>query len=253
MISDTLGIGDKIDVLKWENAVNKDGELMALTSRILDFVDEKTIKILMPMDKSRIVPLGAGETYSMYFYTKVGTYMSKATVKDRFSDEGMGILVVELVSSLEKLQRRRFFRVECVLDIQSHVLTEKEREILEEAERDLSSMAKMDYLINSIAIKQDEWETGMITDISGGGICYITKVEKHKGDIILLSMELVNGPEARNHKILARNLSSAPIEKKPGFFENRAQFIKLSTVEREEIIRFVFEEDRKKRKRERGN
>ena len=253
MISDTIGIGDKIDVLKWENAVNKDGELMALTSRILDFVDERHIKILMPMDKSRIVPLGSGETYSMYFYTKSGTYMCKATVKDRFSDDGMGVLVVELVSSFEKLQRRRFFRVECVLDIQSHVLSEKEREMLEEAERDLSSAAKMEYLINNIARHDEDWENGMITDISGGGICYLSKVQKAKGDIILLSMELVNDKENRTHKILARNLSSVPVEKKPGFFENRAQFIRLSTVEREEIIRFVFEEDRKKRKIERGN
>ena len=253
MISDTIGIGDKIDVLKWENAVNKDGELMALTSRILDFVDERNIKILMPMDKGRIVPLGAGETYSMYFYTKNGTYMSKATVKDRFSDEGMGILVVELVSSLEKLQRRRFFRVECVLDVQSHVLSDKEREMLEEAERDLSSMAKMEYLINNMGRHDEDWETGMITDISGGGICYLTKVEKNKGDIILLSMDLINGKDSQNHKILARNLSSNAVEKKPGFFENRAQFIRLSSIEREEIIRFVFEEDRKKRKRERGN
>lgn len=253
MISDTIGVGDKIDVLKWENAVTGDGELMALTSRVLDFVDEKTLKILMPMEKGRIIPLTAGESYSMYFYTKYGTYMTKAEVKDRYQDEGMGILVIELIASLDKLQRRHFFRVECIIDMQSHMLSHEELMSMEEAERDVQAAGKINYLISNIARRSDDWEEGIITDISGGGICYNTTVQKKKGDIILLAMELFNGKDVQSHTILAKTLSSVAIEKKPGFFENRAQFIQISTPEREEIIHFVFEEDRKRRKRERGN
>ncbi len=38
---------------------------------------------------------------------------------------------------------------------------------------------------------------------------------------------------------------------RPGLYEHRAQYIHIDTAEREEIIRFIFEEERKHRKRKR--
>lgn len=51
---------------------------------------------------------------------------------------------------------------------------------------------------------------------------------------------------------MAKILVSIEVENKPGSYEHRAQYINIDTSEREEIIRFIFEEERKRRKREKG-
>ena len=51
---------------------------------------------------------------------------------------------------------------------------------------------------------------------------------------------------------MAKILTVRELEDRPGIYEHRAQYINIDTADREEIIRFIFEEERKYRKREKG-
>ena len=47
-------------------------------------------------------------------------------------------------------------------------------------------------------------------------------------------------------------LKSSPIENREDQFENRIQFVNMVNDDREAIIKYIFEEERKQRHRERG-
>ena len=51
-----------------------------------------------------------------------------------------------------------------------------------------------------------------------------------------------------NRKVIAVR----ELDEHRGLYEHRAQYINIDTMEREEIIRFIFEEERKHRKREKN-
>ena len=61
----------------------------------------------------------------------------------------------------------------------------------------------------------------------------------------------VNG-EVTEYKLIGKVLRSAPMENKEDSFENRIQFVNMVNDDRESIIKYIFEEERKMRHRERG-
>lgn len=253
MVSDILSVGDKVDVLRWVNTAEEKGEPTSLASRVLDLEGERNIRISMPLDKTRIVPLEPGEIYPLYFYTAKGIYTAKCSVAGRYQENNVGVLVMELVSEPERLQRRQFYRVACVMDVRAKSLSDRELKEVEELEQDeRTGPLLLERFLDRASGTDGSWEEGIVTDISGGGVCFTSRRSKNKGDVILLRMELVNGAEKREHRLLAQVISSEEIVTKPGYYENRSEFVRIQEPDREEIIHFVFEEDRKRRRRERG-
>ena len=47
-------------------------------------------------------------------------------------------------------------------------------------------------------------------------------------------------------------LKSEPLANREGSFENRIQFVNMENEDRESIIKYIFEEERKLRRKERG-
>lgn len=70
--------------------------------------------------------------------------------------------------------------------------------------------------------------------------------------LIYCQYSLDMGEKKKDYSLMAKILVSIEVENKPGSYEHRAQYINIDTSEREEIIRFIFEEERKRRKREKG-
>ena len=62
---------------------------------------------------------------------------------------------------------------------------------------------------------------------------------------------LVNG-KLTEYKLLGRVLYSEELASRPGSYEHRIQFVNIMNDERESIIKFIFEEERKIRRREKG-
>ena len=256
MLAKVIAVGDKAEVLKWDNTSGEDKEPSVLVSKVLETPEENTLKIAMPMSKTHTIPLRVGEVYEMRFYTQTGTYSCTGRVSGRYMENSIGVLVIEIFSTLEKVQRRQFFRVECIVDIQLHVLSVEELLELESFEQNQKKDGPMDgadLMMTRIGSRKEEWEQGIITDISGGGARFTTRSPLPEGATLFLSIELEQKNEIKEHQVFARLIASKEVAKRPGFYENRVQFVHLKAAEREEIIRFVFDEDRKRLKRERGN
>ena len=68
--------------------------------------------------------------------------------------------------------------------------------------------------------------------------------------MIYCRYKLERDGKIKEYELIAKVLMVKKLEDKPGFYEHRAHYINIDTAKREEIIRFIFEQERKNRKRE---
>ena len=192
----------------------------------------------MPMEKSKLILLPVNAEYDLYFYTQAGLYQCFANVIDRYKSDNQFILLMELTSNLRKFQRREYYRLSCALEMSSRPLEKEELNIVEKGNN---------YLVPGLPLKRS-----VIVDISGGGIRFIGDYAYEPDSLVCCKYNLVVDGNAKEYTLIAKVLMVRELEDRPGVFEHRAQYINIDTSEREEIIRFIFEEERKHRKREKG-
>ncbi len=207
-------------------------------STVYDVLSEDRLEIFMPMEKTKLVLLPVDVEYDLYFYTAYGLYQCFARVIDRYKSDNKFILVFELTSNLRKFQRREYYRLSCALEMDCRLLEKEEIEAVDKRDK---------FLVPGLPLKRS-----IIVDISGGGIRFVGDYSYEIGSLICCRYHLVIDGKDKEYMLVARIISVKEIEKKQGLYEHRAQYINIDTVEREEIIRFIFEEDRKIRKREKG-
>lgn len=243
MLSKYISLGDRIDIVPVRKAEGDEREKRTYHSQLNDILSEDRLEITMPIEKTKLVLLSLDAEYELYFYASGGTmYNCRVRVTDRYKSKNIYLLAVDLITDLCKYQRREYYRLACSIDMLSRLKTEEE---LEAEAREKIAVIKHDP--DGPALKK-----GMIVDISGGGCRFVTAEEYEKGDEIYMEFKLSTRRGASKFKASARVLTTAGIENRKGEYEVRAQFHGLNAKEREEIIKFIFEEDRKSRKTEKG-
>jgi c-di-GMP-binding flagellar brake protein YcgR len=64
--------------------------------------------------------------------------------------------------------------------------------------------------------------------------------------------QLVVDGYLKEYNLIGKVLYSQELDARNGEYEHRLEYINVNKTDREEIIRFIFEEERKSRKRETG-
>lgn len=244
MISDYINIGTKIDIVPDNPDSMKDDEFSTVFySKVQDFFPNGDLEIDMPTVNSNLILLHNSMRYRMVFYTDKATYIATAEVVDRYKSNNMFLLRVRLISQLERFQRREYFRCDCILDINFCSITEQEAESF-----DLTSALQEEITRENLMWYND----GVALDISGGGMRFTSRQKTEPGSYVRLIFTLPINEQYREFKIVANVLSCSPLEESTVRFENRVQFVHISGEEREAIIRYIFEQERKSRKLGRG-
>lgn len=207
-------------------------------TKVYDILSDDRLEIYMPMDKTKLVLLPVNAEYDLYFYTQAGLYQCFATVIDRYKADNQFILLLELTSNLRKFQRREYYRLSCALEMNSRPLEKEEIEAIEQ---------KNNYIVPGLPLKRS-----VIVDISGGGIRFVGSYAYETDSLVYCKYNLVIDGNSKEYTLVAKILMVRKLEDRDGLYEHRAQYINIDTAEREEIIRFIFEEERKNRKREKG-
>ena len=123
----SISIGDKVDVIRQAYIRKDTGEPDTLGSKVIDIIDDITFKLTMPMNKTITIALEVGEESYMYFYTVYGILAARTVVQERFFEGSIAVMVIKLVTELEKTQRRQYYRLQCSIDAKVHVLTDEEK------------------------------------------------------------------------------------------------------------------------------
>jgi c-di-GMP-binding flagellar brake protein YcgR len=238
MISKVLGVGNKIELTRSAAAENIEDARHKRTfiSQILDIIDEEKMKIGMPMEQGKVIPLPINARLDACFYTEHGLYQCRLTVTDRYKEGSIFILVVELLSDLKKYQRRQYFRLGCVIDIKYRKIFEEEVE--EYAEN------------NNMVIEADDFVDGTALDISGGGIRFVSGEQLEKDKEIFIVLEITYEEQVKTYGLLGRVVVSYETKNHDGLYEHRVEFTNMQGGVRESLIKYIFEEERRQRQKQ---
>ncbi len=226
-----ISIGDKLDM---EQLFHGEPETdtqrrRVFNCRIMDMPAENVLRITMPLYEGRLVPLEVGAQYRISTYAQKGIYEGDFVVINRLKDGNLFLADMELQGSLKKVQRREYYRYGCRLEATYRLITS--REAIEIAPEEL---------------ELQEWKKAVILDISGGGIRMVSEYKETTPVLIQMRFTLPIQDQMQEFLPYGNLLSSAQNENNPLIQEHHVMFAQLGDKEREQIIRYIFEDERRK-------
>ena len=209
-----IELGNKIELV---TALITGQEQRKYYSMIQEVTPDEDIVIQAPISEGVINPLELNQRYGMSVYSEAGLFRSEVEVVKRFKEGNLYLIQLSLLSNLQKFQRRQYYRMDCILNFQ---------------------------------YKDDDdtkWDEGTILDISGGGIRFISKKQLIPDKGIINHIRLMLREEAEDFYIPGQIIDSIATGTGQKLFENRVVFDEVEASTRESIIKFIFEEERRRR------
>lgn len=238
LLSKYIAPGSRIELEAIDRVLQEDGSYKRkkFDSKVVDVLDDDRLEVLMPMEQTKLVLLPVNGEYDIHFFTTKGLFQCLARVVNRYKNGNLYLLEIELISNLQKYQRREYYRYSCMMPLKYRMLTKAEEVSLETKS-------------STVFDEELPMTESTIVDISGGGLRYISSEDAEPDQQIYTDYFLDNGKHFKHvAKILAvKKLDS---DQKNPKYEYRCQFVNILNGEREQIIRYIFEEERKKRKRD---
>lgn len=228
--------GRKIEVT--EISLNEDEVIKENTyyTTIYDVISEDKLQIAMPVEKGRLILLQVDTEYEIVVHGDDNLlFQCVIIVTDRYKMDNVHIVVAEMTSNLRRYQRREFYRYSCVLDMETRTIEEDEKAVLAGHEH---------YIIK----KELPLKKSAIVDISGGGVRFIMAGKFELNSTVYCTYNILVKDEIRSFELVGKILDVNKIETKPGSYLYRLQFVDIDTEDRESIIKYIFQEERKNRK-----
>lgn len=234
MLTNFIAVGDRIELQAVERSPEekKAGVSTTYISKVQAILSEDRLEITMPMEQLKLVLLPIDAEYNMVVYSGSGVYQCFAQIKDRYKSNNVYLLVVELTSNMRKFQRREYYRFSCALEMGARPLEDEELSAVEEK--------RVGPVYDGKDLKKS-----VIVDISGGGLRFLSAQKYEPGSLVLCSYHLLKSGEKKEYSIAGKVLTVKPSENRPGIYEHRVQYHNMDEEVREDIIRFIFEEERK--------
>jgi len=209
---DALHIGEKIEIVKQSKK-----KAQVYPSQILDIISDDIYIISGPIYKNVIVPLHIGDTVKIvYIRENKGRYIFEAEVLDR-EDKIVYKLKIMKTSEVYRLQQREYYRFNINMPvIKYHTLkVGSETKVIEE-----KCISK---------------------DLSGNGIKIMCNFNHSIGDKIRCSFKIND----INISALGEIVRVKSIENLDYMYEVGINFIGIKNEDREDIVKFIFGEERK--------
>lgn len=223
MKKNAIVIGDRIRMTQVSGSMGRTLSNNTYTSQVLDFDEERTIKAAMPIFEGKIIPLEVGDGYELVFYTKAGLYQCTAQVLKRYTEENMHVMDLQFTTELVKYQRRQYYRLDCMMTFRYRMPEETE---------------------------ENCWKDGTITDLSGGGIRFRCREEIEKDSYLDVKIPLSFPEEIVPIQFQMKVIECRKTETDFRMFEIRGEFTGVSDMEREKVIQYIFEEQRRRMRKE---
>ncbi len=235
MLSKLVMDGDKVELRSLDHLFAKEDEkAKTYTTRVYEVLSDDRIEIMMPMEKTKLILLPIDGEYELCFYSTQGLYQCYARIYDRYKSNNVYVLALELTSNLRKHQRREYFRFSCVLDMRARELKSDEVESLK--------------TINPIIVPGLPLRRSLICDISGGGMRFVTDTVYEEESYVYCTFPLTVEGKQKDMDVVAKILTAREMPGRDGEFEHRAQYVNIERDVREEIIKYIFEEERRIRR-----
>lgn len=249
MIERIISPGDKLDIEPLE-AKEEHG---IYRSRVLDVLKKDRLRIAMPFDGDRLVVMSLNESYKIYIYAESGLYECMAHVTERFKSNNLYIAILNLKTGLRRVQRREFFRLEKILDVEYRML--REEEVMSESAEIMAKLqepvAELQEPVAESGAQSEEavpYKKGVAVDLSGGGARFLLDKAYPINTHLLLKLYINTEEKESPFLVLGKVVMSEESPNKTNQYENRLEFVRIKETEREKLVQYIFQEERKQRK-----
>lgn len=249
MWTDTISVGNRVDL---KAAIRPMAEqqstkpVRVYKSQFLDILDDGKLKLSMPIEGGKVLLLPIGGNFEMFFYTEKGIFRCIGKISDRYKEGNIYLLVVEILTHLEKFQRREYFRLLCTLDTCYYKLSESKKDM--ESKRKIVAYQSDEPILEDESGEKIKCSKGTIVDISGGGVRIVSEERLEKATYIRFKYNIKRNYTIFEFDLVGLVLSSEGIMNKIGQYEHRIKYHNIKREDREAIVKYIFDEERKIRK-----
>ena len=222
---------------------NSDEGRFVYISSVFGVTKNKQIVFHIPTRKGHTVTIPMNVPFYAVFNTKEGMFQLTGEITKRGRLEKFPVYVFEPSTELKKVQRRDYYRFQCLIPVKVLPIPEDVALLpnMELVEIDLEKYG------DSYGIPVD----GNIVDISGGG-AKITSVNDILTDrYMYVSFKLKSDTVDERINVIARRIKNE-YKQARRIYEHRIEFLFKEAEDRETIIKYIFEEERRLRKKDQG-
>jgi len=253
MLGEVLLVGDKIDVRPLDHAGRPAHTVRSFVSQLIDFVDFDVINIAAPMVLGKTIILQVGEYYNLCFYTNKGLFQGNCVVLNNQKENNILVSLVRITTNLEKLQRRQYYRLECIHEIEYHFISREEEMIQKKIQNnDFIDQEERNNFQNRLNILLADWTKASITDLSGGGAKFNSSSIHEKDDIVQIKLDFIANGELKRLLLAADIISFNKMLNQSGAYEYRVEFTDIVQKDREALIKYIFEQERRLRRNDKS-
>jgi len=219
-------IGSKLEIKLLDNLYQKSDHLYV--SQLLDVIDENNIIAACPIHESRLVFIPDGAKVEVFIIQeKKGLFSFVGTVVSKSNKDNIAFMKIRVETEIKRFQRRQFFRLSCLLDVRYRILSDVYQEYSPVPDNNKQNQ---------------EYMSAITSDLSGSGVCIITDTALPEGSLVELQIKLDNDTVVTAEGNVIRSFKDDFRKSK---YINGIQFVQLSKADRDLIIKFLFNLQRK--------
>lgn len=218
-----IKIGDRLEI-----SLLKDRKVGKVhVSQVEEVLPNNSLLLHVPISYGQLVKLSTKERYNMLFFTDKGMINFEAEITGFKKDGEFNYMIVNVLSEGERMQRREFFRFSALIPIKFAPISENAK---------------------GNSVEEDALFDGIVKDLGGGGLRFVTN--ENFGEKAKIKCILMLGDRCliAVGKVLHRQCFPKANYK----FQYRVEFVNISQSDQEEIIQYIFNEQRKIIQRTRG-
>lgn len=245
-----INVGDRIELTHVKSALRRKVSANTYTSQLLDYDGLRTAKISMPIYEGKIIPLELEDEFDLCFFTTAGLYRCRAKVTKRLREGNIHMARMIFLSLPKKYQRRQFYRLDCHMPVRYRVLSEEEKTLRDFLD---TTVFEDPALMEAYERKLEEYQKGareaVLTDISGGGIRFQCRQVVEPGNFVEVEIPLAMSDGTVSFRGMVKVVSQVNLPGESNS-EERCEFDHIEKQEREMIVKFVFEEQKRRLRKE---
>ena len=224
-----------------ENDIEEDRSIYI--SSVFGVTKKKEIIFHIPTRKGHTVTIPMNVPFYAVFNTKNGMFQLSGEITRRGRLENFPVYVFEPDGDLKKVQRRDYFRFQCLIPVK--VLPIPQEVAI------LPNMTLVEDDLEKFGNTYGLPVTGTILDLSGGGAKFTAKTDIATERYMYVSFKLKTKTMDTTINVIAKRIRT-DYKSDLEIFEHRIEFLFKEPEDRETIIKYIFDEDRRLRKKDQG-
>lgn len=196
---------------------------------LIQEVNAANLAIGIPMKEGKQLLLQEKDSYFFRVFLEDALYSFQSEVQGRKKSGQVFLYLLSWPSKIERSQRRRFYRFAYTFDAHYWVLGQ---------EKEFSG-GEMSLLKQ---VESREPRQAVVTNLSGGGLAFVTEHSLSPGILLVLCFYLQNNLKVEN-KVLVKGRVVRAVPFKLGkerYYRYGVEFFDMSERTRDKIIRFIF-------------